>query len=564
MTSDLGLDPLRFPVRQYEIKHGQDYTFEAVLADLVDNSIDAGATWVEVAVPTQILDDTPKQYQIGLGAGKNLYAIVIDNGKGIAQDQFLGAMSEGYERTYNVTELGAFGVGLKASSLSQAYEVTVLSKVKGGNENFLRLSSCLVKEHKMEKIWRRQDLSPWMTQTRGFLMAQKKLKELESGTVVLLEGLHKLEHDIGEERDRSWYIDKIKNRIKDYLGLVFHYYIDGTSIPQISGGPIRKQVDLYYNGRDPENKIKSLDPFGQKWFKGRSGDPKGTLCLPKKFPVHFGTEVRDMEVKLWLLPHPNAVEGRKQMQSRMKNVRKQAGIADLQGVYVYRNRRLVEFSPERDVWKGMLTKDSHHNYARCEIHLPPCVPNEEKEFDLNTSKTRVDLGRTLEEKLKNWSDKPGEKWHPKDPRKLGLNQRSILRNGNDSKWEKCKYCDENSIPEAEYHLFTDCPHRPTCEICGSKAHKKVTCPKVQRCAVCGSTEHPTSEHSNENSTPESSSDPDPPSIPNSPEPRIVFPRNYTKRGPLITSKEAGTGELPTLEINKNHPHYGALKKLLGE
>ena len=118
---------------------------------MVDNSIDAEATWVEVAVPTQTLDDQPKEYQTGLNAGKNLFAMVIDNGKGIDQDEFRGAMSEGYERTYDVIELGACGVGLKASSLSQAYEVTVFSKVKGGESYLLRLSSCLVKKYKMEK-----------------------------------------------------------------------------------------------------------------------------------------------------------------------------------------------------------------------------------------------------------------------------------------------------------------------------------------------------------------------------------------------------------------------------
>ena len=110
MTDDLGLEPLRPAVRQYEIKHGQSYTFEAVLADLVDNSIDAEATWVEVAVPTQTLDDQPKEYQTGLNAGKNLFAMVIDNGKGIDQDEFRGAMSEGYERTYDVIELGALSL----------------------------------------------------------------------------------------------------------------------------------------------------------------------------------------------------------------------------------------------------------------------------------------------------------------------------------------------------------------------------------------------------------------------------------------------------------------------
>lgn len=566
MTDDLGLEPLRPAVRQYEIKHGQSYTFEAVLADLVDNSIDAEATWVEVAVPTQTLDDQPKEYQTGLNAGKNLFAMVIDNGKGIDQDEFRGAMSEGYERTYDVIELGAFGVGLKASSLSQAYEVTVFSKVKGGESYLLRLSSCLVKKYKMEKIWREKDLDPWMKETKGFLLAKQKLSELESGTVVLLEGLHKLEHDIGEERERDWYVNQIKNRIKDYLGLVFHYYIDGTSVPRIHGKPEPKKITLYYMGRDKANEIKSLDPFGQKWYRGRSGNPKETLCMPKKFPVYVGKEQRVMEVKLWLLPHPKEVEGRRQMQSRMKNVRKQAGIADLQGVYVYRNKRLVEFSPERDVWKGMLTKDSHHNYARCEIHLPPCVPNEEKDFDLNTSKTRVDLGRTLEEKLKKWSENPPDKWHPKDPRKLSLNKRSNLRNGNDEKWDKCKYCDQNSIPGAEYHSFKDCPHRPVCEVCGSKAHTKATCPKVERCSVCGSTEHKSIDHPYEKPEPEIISEEidstDTPDNKVAKTPAIIS-KKYTSKGPLIQSVESEDAGI-VLEINQNHPHFEVLKKLLGE
>ena len=559
MPEDIGLEPLRYAVRQYEIKHGQDYSFEAVISDLVDNSIDAGATWVEVAVPSQTLDDSVKQYHTGLSDGKNLYALVIDNGKGIAPEDFRGAMSEGYERTYDETELGAFGVGLKASSLSQAYEVTVLSKVKGGELNFLRLSSCLVKKHKLEKIWRLQDLEPWMKQSRAFSEAKKTLKDLESGTVVLLEGLHKLEHDIGELLDRSTYITQIKSRIKDYLGLVFHYYIDGTSIPRSSGKPIRKQITLYYNGRGKQNEIPSLDPFGQKWFKGRSGNPKGTLCMPKRFPITFGNEKRDMDVKLWLLPHPSAVEGRRQMQKRMKNVRKKSGIADLQGVYVYRNRRLVEFSPERDVWKGMMTKDSHHNYARCEIHLPPCVPSEPKEFDLNTSKTRVDLGRTLEEKLKTWAEKPLDKWHPKDPRKLGLNKRSIMRNGNDNKWEKCKYCDENSISGAENHTFSACPKRPTCEVCGSKGHIKSTCPKIPRCQVCSSIEHKTLDHPNDSPSPTPQPNPKP-----NPKPVLEFPRNYTTKGVLIISSDHKSNGIPTLTINRKHPHYDALKKLLGE
>ena len=576
--NEIGLDPLRYPVRQYKIKHGQDYTFEAVLSDIVDNSIDAGATWVEVSVPSQTLDDSLKipcgqtDTGIGLSGGKNLYALIIDNGKGIPESEFQGAMSEGYDRKYDESELGAFGVGLKASSLAQAYEVTVLSKVKGESEHILRLSSCLVNKYGKEKIWRVEDFDPWMKQSRGFLKAEKALKELDHGTVVLLEGLHQLELDIGEDRDRSWYINQIKNRIKNYLGLVFHYYIQGTAVPRVNGKPIRKKIELYYNGRDTSNEVLALDPFGQQWYNGSKGDSKGTLCIPQKFPINFGVKQRDIEAKLWILPHKKSREGRTHMQNRMKMVRKKAGIAELQGVYIYRNRRLVEFSPPGDIWKGMLTPDSHYNYARCEIHLPPCIPGEGQEFSVNTSKTEVDLGRTIEERLKKWSDKPQSKWHSKDPIKTSLSKRAQLRLGEDKGWKKCTYCEENSLPGADTHKFADCPHRPTCGFCGKKSHggkgvplTREYCPKVKPCGKCGSKAHDTSNHVDvpiiipvpePGPTPTPSPNPDPPLT-------STFPVSYTNKGPLISSKDSESGGLPILNINQNHPNYATLKELLG-
>jgi len=117
-----------FPVKKYEARHGEDYTFEASISDLVDNSIDSNATFVEVIITEQNFDATPKQYIEGLTGNDNFFALIIDNGKGIQPDQFVAAMSDGYDRGYDETELGAFGVGMKASSLAQAYEVTVMSK----------------------------------------------------------------------------------------------------------------------------------------------------------------------------------------------------------------------------------------------------------------------------------------------------------------------------------------------------------------------------------------------------------------------------------------------------
>ena len=66
---------------------------------------------------------------------KSFYVIVLDDGKGIADDMISSVMNFGAPRDYDELELGKFGVGMKSSSLSQAKEVTLISKVKNGNAN---------------------------------------------------------------------------------------------------------------------------------------------------------------------------------------------------------------------------------------------------------------------------------------------------------------------------------------------------------------------------------------------------------------------------------------------
>jgi len=273
---------------------------------------------------------------------------------------------------------------------------------------------------------------------------------------------------------------------------------------------------------------------------------------------------------MWILPHVDAREDRREMQAKMKNVRKHAGIADLQGAYVYRNKRLIEFAPERDPWKTMMTRDSHHNYTRVEIHLPPFRHNESREFGLNTSKTRVDLPTSIEEKLKKWAEKPGKKWHSKDPVRKTFNQRSILRNGNDDNWPKCSHCKQNEISGAETHTFAQCKERPKCPYCNKVSHGKGNpltrqyCREAPKCEKCGSTLHDTKNCKNlslddfpgdgsENGDDDSSDD-----VGGS---TTEIGMRKVSSGPLVSSEDSEDGT--TLVINTDHPNYEGLRKLLG-
>ncbi len=103
-----------------EALRGLGYSTAAALADVVDNSISAGASevrlrfdWEELASRISILDD----------------------GRGMSDPELEAAMTLGTINPLDErapTDLGRFGLGLKTASFSQCRSLTVASKREGG------------------------------------------------------------------------------------------------------------------------------------------------------------------------------------------------------------------------------------------------------------------------------------------------------------------------------------------------------------------------------------------------------------------------------------------------
>src|ERR1041384_1036639 len=90
------------------------YTFETAIADLLDNSITAEASEIEV----------------NFSVYGEPYVCILDNGKGMDADQLRVAMRHGSRGAFTEREandLGRFGLGLKTASLSQCRSLTVVS-----------------------------------------------------------------------------------------------------------------------------------------------------------------------------------------------------------------------------------------------------------------------------------------------------------------------------------------------------------------------------------------------------------------------------------------------------
>ena len=94
------------------------YSIETAIADIIDNSITAGAKniWIDYD-----------------WKGSKTTLSILDDGKGMNNEQLVQAMRPGSKNPLderNRDDLGRFGLGLKTASFSQSRKFTVFSKAK--------------------------------------------------------------------------------------------------------------------------------------------------------------------------------------------------------------------------------------------------------------------------------------------------------------------------------------------------------------------------------------------------------------------------------------------------
>ena len=92
------------------------YSLETAVADIIDNSISANATIINIYINFNY---------------EKSYLAIIDNGVGMDEETLKNAMKLGSVdplSARNINDLGRFGLGLKTASFSQASKLIVVSK----------------------------------------------------------------------------------------------------------------------------------------------------------------------------------------------------------------------------------------------------------------------------------------------------------------------------------------------------------------------------------------------------------------------------------------------------
>lgn len=286
------------------------YSFSSAIADLIDNSISAGAENIDIISEPST----------------NPWLIILDDGCGMSKDELYEAMRYGSTNPLdkrNETDLGRFGLGLKSASLSQCRHLVVISKQEGCINAY---SWDL--DYVIEK-------GSWML--KGFSEAEieeypeiERLKELEHGTYVYLGEFDRIKEATGNISET---FNKNLNEMNDHLALVFHRFIEDGLVIRIN--------EMEVEARDP---FLSYHPATQR---------------KKESNIYINDE--KIILKPFILPHLS-----KLTQDDLDKVGGKENLRTDQGFYVYRNKRLIIWG----TWFRLERKDELNKLARVRVDIP--------------------------------------------------------------------------------------------------------------------------------------------------------------------------------------------------
>lgn len=290
------------------------YTVESAVADVIDNSIAAGATEVDIRFSSR------GPFELS----------VFDNGRGMDRDEIvtamrLAAVSPAQRRRSD--DLGRFGLGLKTASLSQCRELTLVSK-RGGAISAVRWSLDYVVE---TGDWSLIELDVEEVST---LLGLDMLAAAESGTLVHWGSLDLLTMSEG---DLQTDFDRVAVRVRQHVALVFHLF---------NSGEVGRRVTFRMNGGE----ILPVDPFMATSLKIQTSDWE---------PISVDGET--VRLRAYTLPYLNRLST-KERQSLLSL----GGLRDTQGFYVYRGGRLVIWG----TWFRLMPRSEMAKLTRVRVDIP--------------------------------------------------------------------------------------------------------------------------------------------------------------------------------------------------
>lgn len=335
------------PNPEYLIKSiaEQGYSLETSLADLMDNSISAKASRIEV-----LIDFESEPFRLFLS----------DNGEGMTAEELRLNMqfpSCSPEHDRIATDLGRFGLGMKTASFSQTRKFTVLTRKKGSSKysgrtwdvDYLRNNGWKIIVNSPEEV--DELINQYQALSTGY---NKHFQDFTANTIVIWSGLYKFENYLSDSNRKRALQKEITEVTNDYLALVFHRFMEKDN------NPLKIRINNTH--------VIPFNPFPENEKDFRQIEPRQRP---------FEDDV--IKIEGFVLPS-RAI---KESQNGLNNwTSKHRSLMDMEGLYIYRADRIILFGG----WNGIIKKAPRLQLARLRVEVGNSVDHL---LHLNVAKSQI-------------------------------------------------------------------------------------------------------------------------------------------------------------------------------
>ena len=337
------------PVRVAEGLRDTGYEFHTAIADIVDNSIAAGASHVDI--------------HIGMDAKNNVIVAVVDNGCGMDRDGLINAMRYGSDKRTDPSSLGKFGLGLKTASTAFCRRLSLVSKADSEADP---LKATWDLDSVATRGWHIELMTPSKAETELL----HRTVPTGSGTAVIWEKVDRLLGEYkneGGKRARNA-LDRQVDQLRQHLRTVYQRYLDTDDATE-------SNISISVNTKE----LTPWDPFCIK-----SG---GELLAEKDVPLELEDgQKTSFKIRAYVLPRKEEFANAAQAEeARISN--------DGQGIFVYRQGRLIH-GPD---WLDMYRKEPHFSLCRIELSFDHTL---DAAFRVDIKKSRIELASEIYDYLR--------------------------------------------------------------------------------------------------------------------------------------------------------------------
>ena len=313
------------------------YTEETAIADIVDNAISADATKIDI-----------------LFNWNERYISICDNGQGMAKDELyknmrIGSSSPSQIRTSK--DLGRFGMGMKTAAFSLGKKVTVVTGKNGEVSN---------------ASWDLEQISEigWnlIIDDNGTYDGFIK-KYNNQGTAVIISLLDTLIDDSELQKSKTHFYYVVR-KVAEHLRLVFHRFISEDGI------------QIFVNSDQaliPWDPFVVNNPATQELADEEVWDPTYKTCT---------------HIQPYVLPHKTKFDS----ESDFESASGYKGWNRNQGIYLYRNRRLIIYG----TWFDEIKKEPAFNLARIKVDISS---DADTDWKIDIKKSRASLPIYIKERM---------------------------------------------------------------------------------------------------------------------------------------------------------------------